>query len=356
MFRAWSESTTSTSKSKFATPAATWRISKKRISSFTRPRIFSTKWAAKGLNRLISRFFNEFRKLSNDPDSEAVRQSVREATQAMVNDFHRIRTEVIEVQKHIDARIEGHRLRDQRDRQGTSPNSTNGSISSKLQGGQPNDLLDRAIMALKKLAHVHGYFHAPGQGRQLYRRRQGDRSRSLPGPSRESFSASRGPADDQGKPVNVSISRRPRARARTSPIEVKGGKIGALLEVRDRLLSTVRAASTNWPTRDHDAVNEIHQQGFTRDGTQGVSFFKKLGWNGARRRVHRAIGRGAAQRQQHRLRARSRIRPATTASPIAISGLQRQRLMDEGTATLDDYYNSIVSDVGVTARKNEEFA
>src|SRR3989338_3061312 len=31
-----------------------------------------------GLNRLMSRFFNEFRNLSNDPDSEAVRQAVRE--------------------------------------------------------------------------------------------------------------------------------------------------------------------------------------------------------------------------------------------------------------------------------------
>src|SRR5262245_35671128 len=40
-----------------------------------------------GLNRLMSRFFNEFRKLSNEPDNEAVRQSVREASVAMVNDF-----------------------------------------------------------------------------------------------------------------------------------------------------------------------------------------------------------------------------------------------------------------------------
>ena len=40
-----------------------------------------------GLNRLVARFFNDFRKLSNEPDSEAIRQSVRESTQAMVNDL-----------------------------------------------------------------------------------------------------------------------------------------------------------------------------------------------------------------------------------------------------------------------------
>ncbi|MCM2322872.1 MAG: flagellar basal body protein, partial [Oligoflexia bacterium] len=52
-----------------------------------------------GLNRLVSRFFNEFRKLANEPENEAVRQSVREATQAMVNDFHRLRNEVEGVRK-----------------------------------------------------------------------------------------------------------------------------------------------------------------------------------------------------------------------------------------------------------------
>ncbi len=49
-----------------------------------------------GLNRLMSRFFNEFRKLANEPESPSIRQSVREASQAMVNDFHRLRKEVEE--------------------------------------------------------------------------------------------------------------------------------------------------------------------------------------------------------------------------------------------------------------------
>ena len=61
-----------------------------------------------GLNSLLSRFFNEFRKLGNQADSEAVRQSVREATSAVVNDFRRIRKEVSNIRDHIDARIEGH--------------------------------------------------------------------------------------------------------------------------------------------------------------------------------------------------------------------------------------------------------
>jgi flagellar hook-associated protein 1 FlgK len=60
-----------------------------------------------GLNRMVSKFFNEFRKLGNEPDNEAVRQSVRESTSAMANDFRRLRSSVEEVREHLDSRIEG---------------------------------------------------------------------------------------------------------------------------------------------------------------------------------------------------------------------------------------------------------
>jgi flagellar hook-associated protein 1 FlgK len=61
-----------------------------------------------GLNRLMTRFFNEFRKLGNEPDNEAVRQSVRESTKALVNDVKRMRGEVDEVRRHIDSRMDGY--------------------------------------------------------------------------------------------------------------------------------------------------------------------------------------------------------------------------------------------------------
>ena len=61
-----------------------------------------------GLNRLVSRFFNEFRKLSNEPENQAIRQSVVESSKAMVNDFRRLRSEVDEVRRHLDSRLEGY--------------------------------------------------------------------------------------------------------------------------------------------------------------------------------------------------------------------------------------------------------
>ena len=59
-----------------------------------------------GMNRLIANLFNEFRKLGNEPESEPLRATVREAASQVVGDFHRIARSLTDIQKNVDARIE----------------------------------------------------------------------------------------------------------------------------------------------------------------------------------------------------------------------------------------------------------
>ena len=103
-----------------------------------------------GLNRLVSRFFNDFRKLANEPDSEAIRQSVRESTQAMVNDFHRMRTQIEDVRKHTDSRIDG--FVSEANMLTKEIKHLNQKIKElEVSGASANDLKDKRDMALKKL-------------------------------------------------------------------------------------------------------------------------------------------------------------------------------------------------------------
>src|SRR6186713_811353 len=46
--------------------------------------------------------------------------------------------------------------------------------------------------------------------------------------------------------------------------------------------------------------------------------------------------------------------PSDNRIAIAISQLQNLRVMDGGTTSLDDYYNGMVSDVGVISGRNKE--
>lgn len=302
-----------------------------------------------GLNRLVAQFFNEFRKLSNEPDNEAVRQAVRESSQTMVNDFHRLRSEVEEVRKHIDARIEGY---------STEINSLVEQVrdlnirikSQEMSGGSPNDLMDQRDTAFKKLgSYMDLTMHKDGQGAYVV-----DIKGVGPlvvGSEAEKFSVYRAPADGRGKPEGALEIKSTSSANNIVTHQLKGGKLGALLEVRDQTLSTVLDRLDELAHGISESVNEVHEQGFTRHGEQGVSFFRDLG--GKERaaefidlsdEIKGSVNNIAAAAQSDA--------PGDNRIALAIASLQDLKMLNEGHATMDDFYNSIVSDVGVTVSKN----
>jgi len=302
-----------------------------------------------GMNRLISRFFNEFRKLSNDPDSEAIRQSVREASQALVNDFHRVRRELIDVRNHIDARIEGNAL---------EANSLADQIkelnlkikSAEIAGASPNDLLDKRDEALRKLgSFMELTMHKDKDGAYIV-----DVVGVGPlvaGPTVERFSVFRSPADDQGKPEGAFDLATSASSRSIVTHQIKGGKMGALLDARDHTLSVMLTRLDDLAYNIAGTVNQIHTQGFTREGFQGVNLFSPVF---QRERAAEFINLSDEVKHSVNNIAAAAIpdAPGDNRIAVAISGLQHQKIMSNGTTTMDDFFNSIISEVGVTAARN----
>jgi flagellar hook-associated protein 1 FlgK len=303
-----------------------------------------------GLNRLVSKYFNDFRRLSNEPENEALRQSVRESSQAMINDFHRLRKEVDEVRRHIDSRLDGY---------STEVNSyaeeiKNLNISIKVQengGAVPNDLLDKRDQALRKLgSFMELNMHKDNDGAYTVDVR--GVGPLVAGPEVQKFSTSRTPADDEGKIENALDLKTTSSAQGNVTHQIKGGKIGALLEVRDGVLSTIQSRLDDLAYTLSTSVNEIHQQGFSRNGVQGVSFFKAL--DGQDRAAEfLELSDEVKANVNNIASAAIPDAPGDNRIAIAISGLQGAKLMNNGKATMDDWYNSIVSDVGVTSAKNK---
>lgn len=303
-----------------------------------------------GLNRLVARFFNEFRKLSNEPDSEAVRQSVREASQALVNDFHRLRSEVEDVRKHIDARLEGHA--EEVNALARDLNDMNIRIRTiTLGGGEPNDLFDKRDVIVKKLAgHLDLNVHTDNDGNYVVEMK-GVGPLVVGGHVTE-FAVHRAPADERGKPEGALDISSSGYVGDTVTHQLRGGKMGALLEVRDRTLSTILSRLDELAHNITLSVNEVHQQGFTRDGLRGLSFFRPLGSSSERASEFIQISDDIQANVNNIAAAATPDAPGDNRIAIAISGLQGMRIMNNGKATMDDWYNSIVSEVGVAAARN----
>ena len=168
----------------------------------------------------------------------------------------------------------------------------------------------------------------------------------------QKFAVERSPADDQGKPENAFDVRTTASAKGNVTHQLKGGKVGALLEVRDGVLSTIQARLDELAYTLTTAVNDIHQQGFTRTGAQGVGFFKALGQED-RAAEFLELSDEVKANVNNISAAAEPDAPGDNRIAIAISTLQGGKLMNNGRSTMDDWYNSIVSDVGVASAKNK---
>ncbi len=304
-----------------------------------------------GLNRLIARFFNDFRKLGNEPDNEAVRQSVRESSEAMVKDFKRIRAGVEEVRKHADARLEG--FSGEVNAIAETVRDLNIKIKiQELSGAVANDLRDQRDLAMKKLGtYVDTYVHYDKDGAfNVDIRGVGP---LVNGPNAYKFGVERNPADDQGKPENSYTLTLGDKAYRDVTHVIKGGKMGAIMDVRDQTLNTILARLDEMASMITTSVNSLHQEGFTKNGVKGVQFFKNLA---SKDRASEFMELSDAVKYDVNNIAAAGIpnAPSDNRIAIAISQLQNLRVMDGGTTSIDDYYNGMVSDVGVISGRNKE--
>lgn len=303
-----------------------------------------------GLNRLVSKVFNDFRKLANEPDSEAVRQSVRESTQAMVNDFHRLRGNVEDVRAHLDARIEG--FVSEANALTEEVRDLNQKIKvQEISGAPANDLRDQRDLAMKKLAsYVDVSVHTDKDGAYMVDIK--GVGPLVSGPNAEKLSVYRSPDDGEGKPENSFSIRSSGSASPDLTHAVKGGKIGALLEVRDGTLSTVLDRLDELAVAMTNSVNAIHREGVNRYGVKGTEFFKPLEHGKDRASQYMQLSDAVAGDVNSIAAGAIPDSPGDNRIAVAISQIQNMHLMENGNSSIDSYYNGLVSDVGVAAGRN----
>jgi len=305
-----------------------------------------------GLNRIVARFYNDFRKLSNDPTSEAIRQSVRESSQSMVNDFKRLRTEVEAVRSHIDNRIDGNMQ--ELNTFAKELAELNGKIrQAEVQGNDANDLRDRRDQIVKKINNLVDISAHTDNNGNINAEIRGV-GPLVTGVNVEEFSVHHAPAqEDEGNVDGALQIARSSLGNNFITSQFHGGKIGALIETRDKAVAEVLERLDKLAYSVTSAVNDIHQKGFTQNGETGLNFFNPItSVDGAAGNlalsddIHHSVGNIAVALQPDS--------PGDNRGALAIANLQNLHLMNDGKTTVDDFYNSIVADIGVSSARNRE--
>jgi flagellar hook-associated protein 1 FlgK len=305
-----------------------------------------------GLNRMVANFFNDFRKLSNDPSNEAIRQAVRESSQAMVNDFRRLRSETEAVRSHVDNRIDGYM--NELNAHAAELAQLNVKIRTAETGGnEANDLRDRRDQIIKKMSsYVDLSTHTDNNGMMSVDVK--GVGPLVTGPNTEKYFVGRAAAVPSEGSVDNSLQiSRSEFSSNYVTSQFQSGKIGALVETRDKQVSMVLDRLDQLAYAVSNSVNELHQKGFTADGRTGVNFFKPVsGKTGAAQML--ALSDDIKGSVSNIAVALQPGAPGDNRNALALANLQNIHYFNEGRTTMDDFYNSIVSDIGVSNQRNTE--
>lgn len=306
-----------------------------------------------GLNRLMSNFFNEFRKLGNQPENESLRMTVRESTEQLTGDFHRISGQISEIQRNIDNRITSNV--NQANELIKRIAHLNGEVSRmEISGGQAGDLRDKRDLAVKELSTIMDIASATNEKGELTLSLTGVGS-LVSGQQFNELATETTPADpDRGKPegaVEILIKGLLPPRI-THRLEDKG-KLGGLVHARDQVLGTATKRMNELAFTFATKVNEVHRQGYGIDGGTGRDFFEPMDSmdNAAQKiRVSDAIKTNVFSIAA----AVDPDSPGDNRLVQRLASLQYDRLMSNGRATFDDHYNATVADVATVQQKNKQ--
>ncbi len=300
--------------------------------------------ANKGLNQYMTDFFNSFRELANNPESLTSRTMVKETANALASDFSRVTNQLKSIQEDLDGQIKTAVAEvNQMAKQVASLNEKIQLIET--QGITANDERDQRDVLLKKLGEKIDISWAEGK----------DGTVSVKAGRTAFLVSGTGSVDlktqDSGKGNRVEIfTEGTVGLAANITSQISSGKIGGALDVRDKVIEELLGHVDQMAYGLAKEVNAAHIEGFDKNGRSGVLFFEMpekvegaAGVLSLNKTIVNDVGRIAAGSQPG----------AAGDNTVAnvISSLQYRQIMSDGTATLDDYYNTQVGQIGAVTQR-----
>lgn len=304
----------------------------------------------KGLNTFITDFFNSYRELSNNPESLATRTQVKETAQALTQDFKRVNTQLTEIRRDIDQQIT------------TNVNEVNqlageiAQLNGKIQlvqneGGPANDERDRRDLLIKKLGEKINIRWAEGNDGAVTIT-AGQSAIIVAGQDAKTLSVRATPATETKGEGNVDIFYQSAKDGQLTNVsgQITGGSVGGLLEVRDKTIGGLLDSVDKMAFSIANDVNAIHSRGFDAYNRTGHGFFE----------VPQDLKGYSASMELTAHVSRDPMKIAAAGGPNApgdnrianaIAQLQFENTMPNETSTLDEFYNSMVGEVGIQSRK-----
>jgi len=323
---------------------------------------------SEGMNKILNRFFNSFRELSNQPENETVRNVVKENAKIVTGDFHRIQDNLDTIRGNINKKIslsvsEINQLTKNIARLNREINV------EEVAGGMANDLRDSRDRNLRTLAEFFPITSYTDNHGQFVVNVDGVGSIVSGGMSQELMTGDTGtgsqPSLSKGN-TEIFFANRPAVNISDN---IKGGTLGAQLKTRKEDLDGLERQLDELAHGLVLATNAIHRRGFAnhpvpvdsqgnpvpnaaKQKVTGINFFKEP--LDLRRAAEYISLSDDIEKDVNNIAAGLEAnKPGDNRVALAISKLQHEKVLGSGTTTFEEQYLKGVGDIGLQTGKSK---
>ncbi len=290
-----------------------------------------------GLGSLLADFWNSWRDLSNSPESSAARSNTVQRTNTLANGFQNVSRAITGQTRDVDDQI----------RQIVADLNTDATKFADLNqqirqlvasGNEANDLRDQRDVLLDSMVSKAGVTYAEQTNGAVFVYLDGHQL-----------------VNENG---TVTLAAVVGGNGFVTPTFVddgmvpsfSGGQLSGLIELRDSILPAKLQALDTLASSLITEVNAVHQAGFGLNNATGLDFFSGTTADTI------ALDATIAANNQNIAAASAVDAPGDGSNALAIADLQTALLMSGGTATMDDYYRSLISQLGVDSAEARSLA
>jgi flagellar hook-associated protein 1 len=323
---------------------------------------------SEGMNKVLNRFFNSFRELSNQPENETVRNVVKENAKIVTGDFHRIQSNLDDVRAGINKKVA---------LTVSEINSLTKTIAKlnkeinieEVSGGMSNDLRDQRDRALRTLTEFFPMTTYSDSKGQFVVSIEGVGSLVAGGTAQElaigSVVQEGSNSVDKGD-VQIFFKNRPGVSISD---KIKGGTLGGQLKTRDEDIVALEKQIDELAHGLVLSTNAIHRRGFAnhpvpvdaqgnpvpnaaRQKVTGINFFKEP-LDLKRAAEYISLSDDVEADVNNIATALEANKPGDNRVALAISKLQHEKVLGAGTTTFEEQYLKSVGNVGLQTGKSK---
>ncbi len=294
-----------------------------------------------GLSSSLSRFWNTWQDLANAPESGAARAAVRQEGELLSATLRQSAGQLQQSRAQLDDQVavsvtEINSILDQLGRINAEMPRARASANG---AGDLEDQRDRLVDQLSGLVEVGVSERDNGQLSVVLGGREVVAATHVVGLSTRQLVA----ADAAVRQVVFADDH--------TPAVFDGGRVQGLIEVRDQVAPALLGQLDQLAAGLVTAVNQIHTQGYGRDGSAGVSFFDPAGTTASTITLDPAVVDDLS-----RVAASLDGTAGDNGTALALAGLRRQALFDGAQQTAEEFYASLLGQVGAQSQEAQTMA